>query len=99
MTLKKHQVPEGLLSGLLANYKKPEDLICENGLLKQLTKLLIEKALDAELIEHLGNERHEAVAKASGNTRNPNSGAYLRSHAVGVLISTEEVQDGKREPT
>jgi putative transposase len=29
------------LSGLLANYKKPEDLIGENGLLKQLTKLLV----------------------------------------------------------
>ena len=33
--------PEALLSGLLANYKKPEDLIGENGLLKQLTKLLV----------------------------------------------------------
>lgn len=42
MTTKKHDVPEELLSGLLANYKKPEDLIGENGLLKQLTKLLVE---------------------------------------------------------
>jgi len=49
MSTKKHDVPEELLSGLLANYKKPEDLIGENGLLKQLTKLLVEKALDAEL--------------------------------------------------
>jgi putative transposase len=56
MTTKKHEVPEELLSGLLANYKKPEDLIGENGLLKQLTKLLVEKALDAELTEHLGHD-------------------------------------------
>ena len=49
MSTKKHEVPEELLSGLLANYKKPEDLIGENGLLKQLTKLLVEKALDAEM--------------------------------------------------
>ncbi len=35
MTTKKHEVPEELKSGLLANYKKPEDLIGENGLLKQ----------------------------------------------------------------
>ncbi len=34
MTTKKHEVPEELLSGLLADYKKPEDLIGENGLLK-----------------------------------------------------------------
>jgi hypothetical protein len=38
MTTKKHEVPEELLSGLLANYKKPEDLIGEKGLPKQLTK-------------------------------------------------------------
>ena len=35
-------------SDLLGN-QQPEDLIGENGLLKQLTKLLVEKALDAEL--------------------------------------------------
>ncbi|MCO4240442.1 IS256 family transposase, partial [Acidovorax facilis] len=40
MTTKKHEVPQKLLASLLADYKKPEDLIGENGLLKQLTKLL-----------------------------------------------------------
>lgn len=43
MTTKKYEVPEELLSGLLAYYKKPEDLIGENGLLKLLTKLLVER--------------------------------------------------------
>ena len=78
MTTKKHEVPEELLSGLLANYKKPEDLIGENGLLKQLTKLLVEKALDAELTEHLGHDRHESVANATGNTRNGKSKKTLK---------------------
>jgi len=68
MNTKKHDVPEELLSGLLANYKKPEDLIGENGLLKQLTKLLVERALDAELTEHLGHERNEAVANPAYST-------------------------------
>jgi transposase-like protein len=58
MTIRKHEVPDELLSGLLANYRKPEDLIGENGLLKQLTKLLVEKALDAEMTEHLGHDKH-----------------------------------------
>lgn len=44
MSTKKHFVSEELLSGLQANYKKPEDLIGENGRLKQLTKLLVEGA-------------------------------------------------------
>ncbi len=40
MTVAKKAVPKELLDSLLADYQKPEDLIGENGLLKQLTKLL-----------------------------------------------------------
>jgi putative transposase len=64
MNTKKHEVPEELLSGLLADYKKPEDLIGENGLLKLLTKKLVERALQAEMAEHLGHAKHESVANA-----------------------------------
>ena len=35
MSKRNHDVPDELLSSLLANYKKPEDLIGENGLLKR----------------------------------------------------------------
>ena len=49
----KKAVTKELIDSLLADYKKPEDLIGENGLLKQLTKLLVERALDAEVSEHL----------------------------------------------
>ena len=75
---KKHDVPEELLSSLLANYKKPEDLIGESVLPKQLTKILLERALDAELTEHLGHERNETVANHSGNTRNGKSKKTLK---------------------
>ena len=78
MNAKKHEVPEALLASLLADYKKPEDLIGENGLLKQLTKLLVEKALDAELTEHLGHGKNELVANAAGNTRNGKSRKTLK---------------------
>ena len=37
-----------LLDKLLADYKKPEDILGENGLLKQLTKALLERAMNAE---------------------------------------------------
>ena len=73
MTSKKHEVPEELMASLLANYKKPEDLIDESGLLKELTKLLVEKTLDAGLTEHLVHERHETVGKLGVNTRNGKS--------------------------
>ena len=45
MSTKKHAISDELVAQLLGNYQKPEDLIGENGLLKQLTKLLVEKAL------------------------------------------------------
>ena len=73
MSTKKHDVPQELLGSLLADYKKPEDLTGESGLLKQLTKLLVERALDAELTEHSGHDRHKSVADPSGNTRNGQS--------------------------
>ena len=38
-------LPTDLIDSLLSGYKKPEDLIGENGLLKQLTKALVERAL------------------------------------------------------
>jgi hypothetical protein len=66
MTVSK-PLPTDLIDGLLANYKKPEDLIGENGLLKQLTKALVERALEVEMTEHLGHDKHETVTNASGN--------------------------------
>ena len=98
MTTKKHEVPQELLASLLADYKKPEDLIGENGLLKQLTKLLVEKALDAELTEHLGLERHETVANASGNTRNGKSKKTLKGEFGELPIEVPRDRHGSFEP-
>lgn len=78
MTVEKRAVPSELLDSLLADYKKPEDLIGENGLLKQLTKLLVERALDAEMTEHLGHGKHQPVANVAGNTRNGKSKKTLK---------------------
>jgi putative transposase len=59
-----------LLDILMKDYKKPEDLIGENGLLKQLTKRLLERAMQAEMTDHLGYEKHAPAGKKSGNSRN-----------------------------
>ena len=59
-----------LIDKLLADYKSPEDIIGENGLLKQLTKALLERAMQAELTEHLGYEKHDPAGHNSGNSRN-----------------------------
>jgi putative transposase len=50
-----------LIDKLLKEYKKPEDLVGENGLLKELTKRLLERAMSAEMTEHVGYEKHDAT--------------------------------------
>jgi putative transposase len=66
-------INEELLDQLIAGYHKPEDLLGENGLLKQLTKRLIERAMQAELADHLGYAKNDSSGKNTGNSRNGTS--------------------------
>jgi hypothetical protein len=93
MTLNtKKAVPKDLIDSLLADYKKPEDLIGENGLLKQLTKLLVERALDAEMSEHLGHDKNAPVTMSLA-TRSPsgklaaNLASLTTTHPVGCKLN------------
>ena len=63
-------IKKEVLDELIKDYKRPEDLIGEKGLLKQLTKALLERAMGAELTHHLGYEEHDPEAYHSGNSRN-----------------------------
>ena len=58
----KTAITPDLLDQLLANYSKAEDLTGEDGLFKQLKKALMERALGAELTEHLGYEKGDPAA-------------------------------------
>jgi putative transposase len=59
-----------LLDELLKDYQQPDDLLGQDGLLQQLTKALVERALDGELTHHLGYEKHSSEGDNSGNSRN-----------------------------
>lgn len=67
-------VQQELIDQLMAGYRKPADLIGQNGLLKQITKSIFEAALKAELAEHLGHDKHAPVGNDAGNVRNGQSG-------------------------
>lgn len=54
-----------ILDELLKNYAKPEDFTGENGLLKQLTKALVERALNTEMDVHLDDPKYETDGKPS----------------------------------
>src|SRR5258705_5984117 len=51
------------LDELLGGYEKPEDLLGEDGLFKQLKKALLERALGAELTHHLGYEKGDPAGR------------------------------------
>ena len=91
-------IRDELLKELLAEYKKPEDLLGPNGLLKQLTGALVEKALQAELTEHLGYEKHAPAGRGSGNSRNGASGKTLKTDAGEVAIEVPRDRNATFEP-
>lgn len=96
MTVSK--LPPDLIDGLLSDYKKPEDLLGENGILKQLTKAVVERALEAEMEHHLGHGRHERVSNATGNTRNGRSRKTLKGEFGEMPIDIARDRDGDFEP-
>ncbi len=91
-------VTNELIDSLLADYKKPEDLIGESGLLKLLTKKLVERALQAEMAEHLGHAKNDAVANPAGNTRNGKSKKTLKGDFGELPIEIPRDRHGSFEP-
>ena len=69
-----------ILDELIKGYKNPEDLIGETGLLKQLTKALLERAMNAELTHQLGYEKGKKNGdKPTANRRNGSSDKTVQS--------------------
>jgi len=87
-----------LADALLVNYQKPEDLIGENGLLKQLTKMLVERALETEMTEHLGHGMSAAVTNSTGNTRNGHSAKTLQGDFGELPLDIPRDRQGAFEP-
>jgi putative transposase len=87
-----------LIDTLLAGYKKPEDIIGKNGLLKQLTKALLERAMHAELTEHVGYEKHDPAGNNSGNSRNGTSKKKLKGDFGEIDLETPRDRNGSFEP-
>ena len=87
-----------LIDKLLADYKNPEDIIGENGLLKQLTKALLERAMQSEMTEHLGYEKHDPAGHNSGNSRNGATIKTLKGDFGEMPLETPRDRNGSYEP-
>src|ERR1700680_4963752 len=87
-----------LIDQLLADYKKPEEIIGENGLLKQLTKAILERAMQAELSDPLGFEKHEPAGHHSGTTRNGVGRKILKGDFGELELETPRDRQASFEP-
>src|SRR3954451_14936070 len=70
------------------------DLVGEGGLLQQLTKRVLESALDGEITDHLGYDKHDPAGKSSGNSRNGHRSKTVTTDVGPVEITVPRDRDG-----
>ena len=87
-----------LLDELLKDYQKPEDLLGDDGLLQQLTRALVERAITGELTHHLGYEKHSPEGDNSGNSRNGTTPKTIKGKRGQVRLDVPRDRDSSFEP-
>lgn len=97
MTRTKTQT-DALLDELLQGCDSPEDLFGKHGLLKSLTKRVVEHALRAELTEHLGYEPHAPEGRGSGNARNGSSAKTVQTANGDLPLQVPRDREGSFAP-
>jgi putative transposase len=70
----------------------------EGGLLSQLTKRVVESALDGELDDHLGYGKHDSTGRDGGNSRNGKRGKTVLTEAGPVPLEVPRDRDGSFDP-
>ena len=91
-------ISDKLIDQLLEGYDSPDDILGEAGLLKQLTKKVAERALNAEMEQHLGYAKHAPEGRNSGNSRNGKSSKKLRSVHGEIELDIPRDRNGSFEP-
>src|ERR1700733_13246640 len=70
----------------------------EGGVLQQLTKRLLESALDGEITDHLGYDKHARAGRNTGNSRNGARAKTVLTDVGPVRITVPRDRDGSFEP-
>lgn len=92
------KIDNKLIDELLKDYRKPEDIIGENGLVKQFTKAVVERMLGGELTDHLGYPKYDIAGQGSENKRNGTSQKTLKGDFGEVAIEVPRDREGTFEP-
>jgi putative transposase len=94
----RQKLPDELVDELLAGARTEEEIAGPGGLLSQLTKRLVERAMEVELTDHLGYEPHQEPPGGTGNTRNGGTPKTLATEHGQVQIKTPRDRQGTFEP-
>ena len=87
-----------LLDQLLRDYEKPEDLLGDGGILKQLTQALVERCLEGEMQTHIEAHRTEAEALKPNNRRNGHSKKTIKGEFGEAEIAIPRDRDSSFDP-
>jgi hypothetical protein len=85
-----------LIDELIKEYPHPQDILAEDGLLKQLTKAVIERCLETELDMHLGYPKHARQGNETGNRRHGQSQKTLKGEQGYVETEVSSVHTTER---
>jgi len=91
-------IRDEVIDELLQGYSSPQDLLGEEGLFKELMKKLLERALGAELSEHLGYEKGDLAGRGSGNSRNGHSSKTVLGDDGAIELAIPRDRNGSFEP-
>lgn len=97
MAKRKRDRADELLAEMVRG-KSPEEILGEGGILKQLTKRLVENALEGEMTEHLGYEPHAAEGRKTGNSRNGKGEKTIHTESGSVEIDVPRDRAGTFDP-
>ena len=92
------EIREDLIDELLQGYEKPEDIVGDSGLLKQLTKSILERALETELTHQLGYAKNSSEGRNSGNNRNGKGSKTLKTDHGDLKIATPRDRNSQFDP-
>ena len=87
-----------LIDSLIKQYDDLMDIFCENGLMMQLKKAIVERVMEGELTTKLGYEKNDSIGNNSGNSRNGYSEKTLKCNDGYLPIKVPRDRNCNYEP-
>ena len=78
--------------------KAPEEILGQTGLVKDLTRRLVERVLEGEMTAHLGYEKHAQEGRDGGNSRNGRTSKRIKTDTAELAIEVPRDRDSTFEP-